>query len=83
MNGAEMLYKEITRSSKFLQNIYIDETNTLYKMGNYFADLHILVRNFNNRVPTYRQTVLNDTYITLNNMMVEWGNIVRNQHTYL
>ncbi len=52
-------------------------------MGNYFADLHLLLKDFNNRLPSYRQPVLNDTYITLNNMMVEWGNITRNQHTYL
>lgn len=83
MAGTEILYKEITRSSKMLQNLYIDETNTLYKMGNYFADLHLLLKDFNNRLPSYRQPVLNDTYITLNNMLVEWGNIIRNQHAYL
>lgn len=67
---AETLYKNITRDSKVLQNLVIDETNTLYRMGNHFADLHLLLRDYNNRLPTHKQTALNDTYITLNNMMV-------------
>jgi hypothetical protein len=52
-------------------------------MGNQFAELHYLMKDFNNKLPGCSQIVLNDTYITLNNMMVEWGNIVRNQHAYL
>lgn len=52
-------------------------------MGNQFADLHLLLRDFNNRLPNFKQPSLNDTYITLNNMMVEWGNIIRNQYSYM
>jgi hypothetical protein len=39
-------------------------------MGNQFADLHELISGINNRLPNSQQPLLNDTYITLNNMMV-------------
>lgn len=36
----ETTYKQLTRNSKALQNFYTQEVNTLYEMGNQFAELH-------------------------------------------
>lgn len=36
----ERLYKQITRQGKALQVIQTDEVNTLYEMGNLFAECH-------------------------------------------
>ena len=53
-------------------------------MGNYFAELHEITRDTLNRLPKCEGLkTMNDIYITLNNMMIEWGNIIRNQHAFL
>lgn len=31
----------------------------------------------------YQQNALSDTIVVLNNMLVEWGNIVREQHGFI
>lgn len=36
----ERLYKSLTRQGKALQNLQIQEVNTLYEMGNLCAELH-------------------------------------------
>ena len=61
-----------------------DEVNTLYTVGNHFADLHEKTKVLMNKLPKVKPlNTLNDIYITLNNMMIEWGNLVRNQHQML
>lgn len=35
----QKIYKEITRGGKKLQNLMTEEVNTIYEMGNLFADL--------------------------------------------
>ena len=47
----ERLYKQITRQGKNLQCIQTDEVNTLYEMGNLFAECHERSREVLNRVP--------------------------------
>ena len=37
---SEPLYKEITRGSKKLQEMHVDQVNQLYDLGNKFADLY-------------------------------------------
>ena len=77
-------YKEITRGGKSLQNLYTQEVNVLYEMGNFFAELHENTRDILNKLPKCEGLkTMNDVYITLNNMMIEWGNLVRNQHNFL
>lgn len=50
-------------------------------MGNMFADLHEQTRETLNKLPRCKDIgTLNDIFITLNNMMIEWGNLTRNQH---
>lgn len=49
-----------------------------------FADLHELTRETVNRLPKCQGiSNINDIFITLNNMMIEWGNLTRNQHQFL
>lgn len=80
----QRLYKEITRRGKNLQLIITEEVNTLYEMGNMFADLHELTRETSNRLPKCQGiSSMNEIFITLNNMMIEWGNLTRNQHQFL
>jgi hypothetical protein len=75
----QMLYKEITRRGKKLQELFTEEVNTFYEIGNMFADLHEKCSETMNKLPKCEGlNVLNDIYITLNNMVIEWGNIQRN-----
>lgn len=49
-----------------------------------FADLHQLTRETTNRLPKCQGiSSINDIFITLNNMMIQWGNLTRNQHQFL
>ena len=49
-------------------------------MGNYFADLHEKSKDVINRVPKASgMDKLNEVFILMNNMTIEWGNIIRNQ----
>ena len=52
-------------------------------MGNLFADLHANLKTFNMKLPQLAQNSLSSTYVRLNNMMIEWGNIVKNQHSFI
>ena len=84
VKSIQMLYKQITRGGKSLQNLFTQEVNTMYEMGNYFAELHEMTRDTLNKLPKCEGLkTMNDIYITLNNMMIEWGNIIRNQHAFL
>ena len=80
----EATYKQLTRTSKALQNLYTQEVNTLYEMGNLFAELHEESREILNKLPkSTGLKKLNEVFITSNNMMIEWGNVLRNQHEFL
>jgi len=48
-------------------------SNTLFSMGDYFAQLYEVSNKFNNSIKIHKEPLLDDVYITLNNMMVEWG----------
>lgn len=49
-------------------------------MGNLFAELHEKSREVLNRIPgAGGLSKLNSLYIALNNMTIEWGNILRGQ----
>jgi hypothetical protein len=49
-------------------------------MGNLFAELHEKSREVLNRVPKAQGLrKLNGIFVTLNNMMIEWGNLLRGQ----
>ena len=76
----ERLYKSLTRQGKALQNLQIQEVNTLYEMGNLCAELHEKSREVLNRTPKAEGLrKLNTTFVTLNNMMIEWGNNIKNE----
>ena len=53
-------------------------------MGNIFAELHENAREILNKLPkSIGLKKINDVFITSNNMMIEWGNVLRNQHDIL
>lgn len=47
-------------------------------MGNQFGDLHELATKFNRVVKTEECQKMSKIYVALNNMMVEWGNSLKN-----
>lgn len=56
-----------------------DKINTLYDIANKFADLHEIFSKFNTNQPTEGLSKLSKIYISLNNMMVEWGNSLKKE----
>ena len=48
-------------------------------MGNQFGDLHELITKFNRVIKTEGGMKLTKIYVTLNNMMIEWGNSLKNE----
>ena len=48
-------------------------------MGNQFGDLHELITKFNRVIKTEGGMRLTKIYVALNNMMVEWGNSLKNE----
>lgn len=50
-------------------------------MGNLFAELHERSRDLTNRVPKASgMNKLNELFVALNNMTIEWGNLLRSQY---
>jgi hypothetical protein len=52
-------------------------------MGNQFADIHTLLQSFNKKVPKNSQDGLGTVFVNLNNMVIEWGNIVKSQFDFI
>lgn len=52
-------------------------------MGNQFADIHGLLQAFNKKVPKHSQDGLGTVFVNLNNMVIEWGNIVKSQFDFI
>ena len=57
----------------------IHEVNTLYEMGDQFRHLHEVASQFNEKVKTDSLASMNNIFIKLNNLMIEWGNNIRNE----
>ena len=49
-------------------------SSTLFQMGETFANLYNLSNHFNNHSNVGRNIMLDDVYVTLNNMCFDWGN---------
>jgi len=54
-------------------------STTLFTMGEIFENLYKKSNNFNNHVNLNKNFKLDDIYVTLNNMMVNWGNSIVHQ----
>lgn len=74
---AEKLYKEITRNSKKMRAMTVENINLLYEMSNQFAELHEITSKFNSFAPSDPTKKLSQIYAVLNNVMAEWGNSLR------
>ena len=75
------MLKNLTRSSKNLQTCIIEQVNTLYDMGDQLAGLHAgagKISRLEDR-PNSGFNRLKEIFVTLNNMVVEWGSVLKNQ----
>ena len=80
----ETIEKQLTRHSKTMQGFCTQQVNTLYEMGNLCAELHENSRDILNKLPkSTGLSKLNEAFITSNNMMIEWGNIIRSQNDFM
>lgn len=75
------MLKNLTRGSKKLQQGIIEQVNTLYDMGDQLAGLYSASLNIS-KLEDRRDSGffrLKDIFVTLNNMVVEWGSVLKNQ----
>lgn len=81
VDESEVMLKSLTRSSKSLQRGIIEQVNTLYDMGDQLAGLHAASLNIS-KLEDRRDSGfsrLKDIFVTLNNMVIEWGSILKSQ----
>jgi len=61
---------------KFSKQLLLDFdqlSNTLFNMGECFGQMYTVSNNFNKHSPMGQNHTLDDIYLTLNNLMVSWG----------
>jgi hypothetical protein len=64
------------RMNKLSKQLLLDldgVSSTLFQMGETFANLYNLSNHFNNHSNVGRNIMLDDVYVTLNNMCFDWG----------
>lgn len=70
------------RIKKYNKKLLIDidqMSTTLFDLGNSFSSLYNLSQDFNNHISINKNYLLENIYVTLNNMMVDLGNSAVNQ----
>ena len=75
------MLKDLTRSSKCLRKGIIDQVNTLYDMGDTLGELHSGTEKIS-KLDTRKNNgffKLKEIFVALNNMVVEWGSVLKNQ----
>jgi len=72
-NQTDPIYKKIRKLSKQLTLDLDQVSNTIFSMGECFAALYAASTNYNKNVSVGKSPQLEDIYLTLNNMMVTWG----------
>jgi hypothetical protein len=60
--------------SKKLVINFNDVSNHMFNLGTCFGDLYKVSQRFNNMAGEFRNQSIDDLYMTLNHMMVGWGN---------
>eukprot|EP00331_Platyophrya_macrostoma_P012674 CAMPEP_0176409234 /NCGR_PEP_ID=MMETSP0127-20121128/2388_1 /TAXON_ID=938130 /ORGANISM="Platyophrya macrostoma, Strain WH" /LENGTH=561 /DNA_ID=CAMNT_0017788597 /DNA_START=47 /DNA_END=1732 /DNA_ORIENTATION=- len=70
---SEPLYKKMRKFSKQLLLDFDQISNTLFNMGECFGQMYQVSNNFNKHSPMGQNYMLDDIYLTLNNLMVSWG----------
>ena len=69
----------LRRLNKQLLLDFDNVSTTLFTMGEIFEHLYKKSNNFNNHVNLNKNFKLDDIYVTLNNMMVNWGDTIVHQ----
>jgi len=72
-NQTDPIYKKIRKLSKQLTVDLDQVSNTIFSIGECYAALYAATTNFNKNVAMGKNPYLDDIYLTLNNMMVSWG----------
>ena len=68
---------KISRIRKLSKQLTMDldqVSNTIFNIGECYAALYAVTTNFNKNINIGKNPYLDDIYLTLNNMMVSWGN---------
>jgi hypothetical protein len=78
-NQTDPIYKKVRKLSKQLTMDLDQVSNTIFSIGECYAALYAATTNFNKNVNMGKNPYLDDVYLTLNNMMVSWGEQVLGQ----
>ncbi|CAD8087533.1 unnamed protein product [Paramecium sonneborni] len=79
VNSVDICYKKLRRESKQLLLDFDQLSNTIFNMGQTCADLYQLSNKFNQSIPQGKISQLDILYISMNNMLVQWGNNLTSQ----
>ncbi|CAD8135627.1 unnamed protein product [Paramecium pentaurelia] len=74
INSIDLSYKTLQKDSKQLLLDFDQLSNTIYNMGQTCTDLYQFTNKFNQSIPQGKQPKLDILYISMNNMLVQWGN---------
>ncbi|CAD8061070.1 unnamed protein product [Paramecium sonneborni] len=74
INSIEVNYKKLRKESKQLLLDFDQLSNTIYNMGQTCTDLYQFSNKFNQSIPQGKISKLDILYISMNNMLVQWGN---------
>ncbi|KRX10816.1 Phox homologous domain [Pseudocohnilembus persalinus] len=78
---SDLIYKKIRQLSKQLFVDFYNVSNTLANIGECFSQLHDQSQTFNQGLTKEedKQPLLEEMYITLNNMNIQWGETLQSQ----
>ncbi|CAD8162170.1 unnamed protein product [Paramecium pentaurelia] len=74
INSVDICYKKLRKESKQLLLDFDQLSNTIFNMGSTCAELYQLSNKFNQSIPQGKIQKLDILYISMNNMLVQWGN---------
>lgn len=76
LQNCEQIYKKMRKSSKQLILDFDQLSSTLFSFGDSFSNLYSQSNFFNKNITDGQNPLINDMYITLNNMKISWGNAI-------
>ncbi|CAD8184943.1 unnamed protein product [Paramecium pentaurelia] len=79
VNSVDICYKKLRKESKQLLLDFDQLSNTIFNMGSTCAELYQLSNKFNQSIPQGKISQLDIFYISMNNMLVQWGNNLTSQ----
>ncbi|CAD8173000.1 unnamed protein product [Paramecium octaurelia] len=73
VNSVDLCYRKLRKSSKQLLLDFDQLSNTIFNMGSTCAELYQISNKFNQSIPLGKISKLDILYISMNNMLVQWG----------